>query len=314
MSISAEREILLSQLVDGELPADQANRVLAGVFDELGDVLDDSEAGSKLRAMLQLRQALEPWRRQEPPKTIVAPPRTHHAPRDGFPQAEREEYVGVMDFLTRSVRSTVGLATAALVGGILVAGGFYLGSRHVNPPQGQVADRPSAVMPSLVTVTPEQRSEIARAFSLHESVAGPLSWYAADDSTIQVAPAQKGETLRQPIAVILHLAGDRSCAGGEAMPAKSYTIVCRSNEAATIELPQAGAAQTVHLRLLSTAANGQVNLQYALAADGSDRGLEEAALAGRRHIGLDQTSLGQLALNDCLVNVDASAWVISDQR
>ena len=169
------------------------------------------------------------------------------------------------------------------------------------------------VVPSMVTVTPEQRSEIARAFSLHESVAGPLSWYAADDSTIQVAPAQKGETLRQPIAILLHLSGDQSRAGGDAMPAKTYAIVCRSNDAATIELPRAGVAQSVRLRLLSTAADGQVNLQYALAADGSDRGLEEAALAGRRQIGLSQTSLGQLALNDCLVNVDASAWVISEQ-
>ena len=74
MSISEEQEILLSQLVDGELPVDQANQVLADVFDELTHVLGNAEAGGKLNAMLQLRRALHPWRQQEPPKTIVALP------------------------------------------------------------------------------------------------------------------------------------------------------------------------------------------------------------------------------------------------
>ena len=68
MSISEEREILLSQLVDGELPVDQANQVLADVFDELTQVLGDFDAARKLSAMLELRRALDPWRRQEPPR------------------------------------------------------------------------------------------------------------------------------------------------------------------------------------------------------------------------------------------------------
>ena len=166
----------------------------------------------------------------------------------------------------------------------------------------------------MVIVTPEQRRDIARAFALHESVAGPLSWYAADDSTIQVAPAGKGESLRQPIAVVLRLTRDASSPSGKAAPPITYVIVCRNNDAATIELPQSAVAKAVRLRLLSTATKGEVNLQYAIAADGSDRGPNEAALAGRRHVGLGQTSLGQLALNDRLVNVDASAWVMRDQR
>ena len=294
MSISEEQDILLSQLVDGELPADRANQILA---DLLGDAPDSAEAGKRLKAMLKLRQALEPWRRQEPPQTIVAQPSLAPAGR-----------------LSHFSRRLLGLASAALLGGILVAGGFYLGDRHGNPRQGTADDKPSTAVPSTVVVTPEQRSEIARAFSLHESVAGPLSWYAADDATIQVAPAKKGEAVRQPIAVFLRLVGDRSCASDKAMPVKTYVIVCRSNDAATIELPQPAVAGTVHLRLFSTVANGRVTLQYAIAADGSDRGPEEAALAGRRQVGLDQTSLGQLAFNDRLVNVDASAWLIPDQR
>jgi hypothetical protein len=291
MSIPEEREILLSQLVDGELPVEQANQVLADVFDELTHVLGDAEAPGKLRAMLQLRRALGPWRRQEPARTIVALPPARSAGS------------------SRSSRRLLSLAMAALLGGILVAGGFYLGGRRT-----VTAPDEALVQPSMVIVTPEQRREIARAFTLHESVAGPLSWYAADDSTIQVAPAQKGETVRQPIAVVLRLTGDRSSPGRDAPLPKTYVIVCRNSDVATIELPPSAVAKTVRLRLLPTAAGGEVHLQYAIAADGSDRVPEEAALAGSRHVGLGQTSLGQLALDDRLVNVDASAWVIGEGR
>ena len=45
MSLSEEKKILLSQLVNGELPVDQANQVLGEVFAELAHVLGDAEAG-----------------------------------------------------------------------------------------------------------------------------------------------------------------------------------------------------------------------------------------------------------------------------
>ena len=96
---------------------------------------------------------------------------------------------------------------------------------------------------------------------------------------------------------------------------KTYVIVCRSNDPAVIELPQSAALRSAHLRLLSTVADGKVNLQYALAADGREPGPDDsAAVVGRRHVGLSQTPLGQLALNERLMNVDASAWVIREER
>jgi len=291
MSLSEEKRVLLSQLIDGELPVDQANQVLAEVFSELTDVLGNAEAGRELSAMLQLRQAIDPWRRQEPPKTVVALPSVHSTGRASHFRWQMISY-----------------ASAALLGGVLVAGGFFLGGRlSVERPIVPTAQQP------VVIVSPEQRQDIARAFALHESVAGPLSWYAADDSTIQVAPAGKGESLRQPIAVVLRLTRDVSSPSREAMPPTTYVIVCRDNDPATIELPQSAMAKTIRLRLLPTATKGEVNLQYAIAADGAGRRPNEAAMAGRRDIGLGQTSLGQLAMNDRLVNVDASAWVI-DQR
>ncbi len=55
MSLSEEKKILLSQLVDGELPLDQANQVLAEVLGELTPRAGSAEAAGHLRAMLQLR-------------------------------------------------------------------------------------------------------------------------------------------------------------------------------------------------------------------------------------------------------------------
>jgi len=50
MSLSEEKKIQLSQLVDGELPVDEANRLLAEVFDELSHVMGRAEAARQLHA------------------------------------------------------------------------------------------------------------------------------------------------------------------------------------------------------------------------------------------------------------------------
>jgi hypothetical protein len=266
MSLSEEKKLLLSQLVDGELPTDQANQLLADVLGELSGGPAGADAAGHLGALLRLRQALEPWRRQHPPKTIVALLPT--APARGT---------------TPSARRALSLAAAALVGGILVAGGFFLrGQIGAGHPAMSLAKRPAVI------VTP----------------------YAADDATIQVAPDQKGEPLRQPIAIVLRFVRDRSCAGLQPADPKTYVIVCRNGDAA-VQLPASAVAKSMRVRLLPTAVDGTVRLQYAIAADGANSGGGETALAGSRRLDLNQTPLGQLALNDCLVTVDASAWVIA---
>jgi len=299
MSTSEERQVLLSQLVDNELPDHQAVEVLMAA-------LEDAESRQQLKAMLKLRQAMQPWRRQEPPRAIVAIPA-----------------VQPVDTTSHAGWRPMTLAAAAILGAVLVTGGFYLGGWLKADRVVTVTDQPPAdVTPQsrkvpdqqrpVVVVTPEQRGEIARAFALHESVAGPLSWYAADETTIQVAPIQQGEKPEQPIAVVLRLAPVEGCQSGES---KTYVIVCRNNDPAVIELPRSTAAGPAHLRLVSTVTAGEVNLQYLLAADGLRPGPDQsAALVGRRHVGLNQTPLGQLAFNDCLVSVDASAWVVGDER
>ena len=64
MSLSEETEMLLSQLVDHELPVARANEVLA-------DVLDNAEARQRLKDMLQLRRLLSCGR---PHKSVAARP------------------------------------------------------------------------------------------------------------------------------------------------------------------------------------------------------------------------------------------------
>ncbi len=298
MSLSEEREILLSQLVDHELSDDRADQVLL-------ETLEDVESWGRLKAMLKLRQTLGPWRRQESPRAIVALPLTRPLQRSSQPGWR-----------------PMSLAAAAALGGVLVAGGFYLGGRFNGNRTVATNDQPSVDAPSrphkapnpqqpVIVVTPEQRSEIDRAFALHESVAGPLSWYAADESTIQVAPARPGEKSGQPVAVVLRLLPE----GGQPSESKTYMIVCRSNDPAVIELPRSAAIRSAHLRLLSTVTASGINIQYALAADASQGGPEQsAALVGRRHLGLGQVPLGQLTLNDCLVSVNASAWAVREAR
>ena len=58
-------DVQLSQLADGELDSDQANAVLL-------EVLHDAEARERLRGLLQLRQSLAGWRRQQPAATAAA--------------------------------------------------------------------------------------------------------------------------------------------------------------------------------------------------------------------------------------------------
>jgi hypothetical protein len=249
--------------------------------------------------MLELQNSFSMWRRQAPSKQTVIMA-TARPSKTVFPSLPR----------------IAALAAAAMLGGILVAGGFFLGGlrqgnfvaqnngSNGSRPQNGADSQPAAV------VTSEQRREIGRAFALHESVAGPLDWYAADDATIQVAPSDRKENLQPPVAVVLRLLPSSASKDSEA---KTFVIVCRDNNPAAIKLPHALFAADVRLQLNSQSTDKGVNLQYAVVADDSRSAEDGAALVGRRQLGLNQTSLGQIALNNRLVNVDASAWIVQDK-
>lgn len=273
-------EILLSQLADGELESDQVNDVLL-------DVLDDQEARDRLKEHLRLRQQMKDWRRQEPQRPVVA---IEERPRKARP--------------LRLPRRLGALAAAALIGGALVISGFWVGSGLRSP--GRDGDG----RPTVPSVTSDQMTQLARAFELHESVAGPLRWYAADEQSIQVAAARGVAAAARPVAVVLRL----DTAGRAEASQKTYAIVCRNNQPATIELPNFGGGEArLRLFLLPVVRNGGIRMHYTIAMSGPKPDQDvSAALTGRRNVGLGDTPLGQLALEDGLVNVHASAWTIGE--
>jgi hypothetical protein len=268
-------EEILSQLADGELANDQFVDVLLGV-------LDDPQARQTAKAHLELRKALGEWRRQAPARPLVAAP-----PRKSF----RVRSVG---------RQAASLAAAAVIAGLLVTLGF-LAARHSGTPSsgGDAA-----------AVTRTQMADIARAFQLHESVAGPLQWYADDDSGIRFASEPRPAGAGKPVAVVLSL----DPGGGPDTRPRRYVVVCRSNQSATIELPESGGMTKARLHVAPLVRDGQVSVEYAIALWGAGPGAENpAVLAGERTVRLASTSLGEMPLGEQWVRVRASAWILGGE-
>jgi len=148
---------------------------------------------------------------------------------------------------------------------------------------------------------------VAKVFAMHESVAGPLAWYAADDQNIKLASARGTEASSRPIAVLLRLA-PASPDGA----VHTYVIVCREGEASAIELPSdspQAPGMKVYLTPQSVVGeSGSIEMQYAFATPVRQGQPATAALSGQRKIGLTETPLGQLAMGDGLLNIQASAW------
>jgi len=282
-------EILMSQLTDGELPSDQANELLLSV-------LDTPVEREKLKDMLRLRQATVGWRTSQPPKPVMI-------------LAERRR-----TFRRSRLAWRMGnLAVAACVGGLLVLAGVWAAG-WMGPPvqpghQDQIAQGPHTP-PVVARVTPEQMQQVAKVFALHESVAGPLAWYADDDDNIRLASARGAEAGQPPIAMLLKLESETPGAAP-----RTLVIVCRNDQPAVIELP-AESSDRAGLRVYLTprTINGKVEMQYAIAVDGQSQHAPSASLSGQRRLGLSKVPLGQLAMGDHVLNVEASAWPMRQER
>jgi hypothetical protein len=281
-------EIRMSQLADGELSSDQANELLLSVLDAPAD-------REKLKALLRFRQTTAGWRNRQPKRPVMIVAERPGALRRG-----------------RAAWRMGSLAVAACVGGLLALAGIWGAGRLGGPV------RQTYQWPTVAQVTPEQMQQVAMIFALHESVAGPLAWYAADDETIRVASARGTEVGQTPIAVLLKLgpAGpDAARSAGSGQAARTLVIVCREDRSAVIELPAESPGQAgLRVYLAPRTVNGKVEMQYAIAVDGDGRQPAVASLAGRRRIGLTETSLGQLALGEKVLNVEASAWPMRQER
>lgn len=278
-------EIRMSQFADGELPSDQANELLL-------DVLDEPCAREKLRGLLRLRQATAGWRTSQPPKPVMI-------------AAERPRTFRT----SRAAWRAGGLAVAACIGGLLVLSGVWAAGRRGSPHQWQgapIANRP----PAAALVSPEQMQQVAKAFELHESVAGPLAWYAADDRSIRLASAQGTEAGQAAIGVLLKLESAEPVAAP-----RTYVIVCRNDQPAVIRFPaEHGDRQGLRVYLTPRAVNGKLDVSYAIAMDGQSEQAPSASLSGRRNLGLAGAPLGQLAMGEKLLSVEAAAWAIPQEH
>ena len=276
-----ERDSLLSQLADGELTSDRLNEVLL-------DVLGDADARESLKGMLRLRAATSGWRRRRPARGVALPAGPMRRPgASGLP------------------RRLGTLAAAAAVGGMLVLAGFWAADRHRVGPAGGG----SAEVTPVAAVTAEQMRQVAEVFALHESVAGPLKWFAADDREIHLGPAEGGQPAGRPVAVLLRFAGEK----GDGAP-KNIVIVCRDNQQAVVELPSGRPEfPDIRIRLIPRRRDRRVDVQYALAiVRGDDERSTVASLAGDRTIGVEGAALGQLALKDRVFSVGASSWALPE--
>ncbi len=282
-------EILMSELADGELPSDQVNELLLSVLDEPAE-------REKLNAMLRLRQSTADWRTRQPPK----------------PAMVFSERFGVFR-RGRTAQRMIGLAVAACIGGLLILSGIWAAGwlgRTVQTRDPQHVPNPFVTPRAVAHVSLEQMQQVAKVFALHESVAGPLAWYAADDQNIRLASAQGVEASQAPIGVLLTLQSATSDTA-----ARTLVIVCRNDQPAIIEIP-AESSDRVGLRVYLTprTIDGKVDVQYAIAVDGQSQQFPLASLSGRRRLGLSESPLGQLVMGDRVLNIGAAAWPIRGEH
>jgi hypothetical protein len=283
-------DAILSQLADGELAQDETVATLLAA-------LDSEESRGRLRKHLQLRQMTSAWRAQKPTSELAppAPPAAStplkspplKSPGGGRSHGQRTHG---MNFLAASV-----------AGGLLVALGVWMGrSSHV----ALVPFNADVGMQALA-MSASQRQQIAQVFAFHESVAGPLKCYATDDKAVEVAPADPETQSARPLAVVLRLTAD----GSPRSAAHEYVIVCRQGVPVAIPLPHGDSTSPRGRLYLSPVVDREgVGLSYSLTMDDSSGKSTGAAITGQRNVGNDLRSLGEVALGDRLVHVEASAW------
>src|SRR5262245_6505308 len=206
-------DFVLSQLADGELPHDETVGALLLA-------LQDEESRSRLRQHLQLRQMSAAWRAQRPSANLIpavpaAALRPMRPAENGFPRGRHLQSSSVM--------------VASVMGGLLVLLGVWVGKSSHGPVTAIVP----APRPSEFVVSPGQRQQIAQVFAFHESVAGPLKCFAADDQEIEVTPADAELKDARPLAVVLRLTAE----GSPRPLSREYVIGCRQGGHVATSVP-----------------------------------------------------------------------------
>ena len=105
--------------------------------------------------------------------------------------------------------------------------------------------------------------------------------------------------------MVLRLTAD----GSPRQAAREYVIVCRQGVPVAIPLPHGDSSAPQGRLYLSPVVDREgVGLTYSLTMEDTTGKSTGAAIAGRRNVGNDLRPLGELALGDEFVRVEASAW------
>jgi hypothetical protein len=288
------RSLQISQLVDGELPADQANVLLDAL-------LDDSSLQQVLREHLRLRGTLAAWRAlspDDPGEESPAVARSARAPTD----ANRPGRWWVRG------GGGIQLLGGALLGGLLVlagvlAGGFYRSEPAATPDLRVASVEPPASRTWLIT--PQRQKEVQEVFALHELVAGPLAWMADADQQVRLGEAAVVQESQPTVAVLLRI----QPSGGEGA-VHEYAVVCRAGMAATVDLPYEERLLRVYLVPRVNRPGEAIRFRYALAVPTGDEELaKHAVLSGERRLDVQAVPLGQMVVEDQLLELSAGGWV-----
>jgi hypothetical protein len=280
----------VSRLIDGELPVDQANALLAATF-------DDHELRQMLREQLRLHGTLGAWRELGPDTSAVdetaSPPRL---------------VGGLGRDPLWSTRTPIPILSGVLVGGLLVLAGF-LAARifhsDAEPVNGTLATSERAESAAPLFIAPEKQREVEAVFAMHEQLAGPLAWLADSAEQIQLTEAAPAQPQQAPVAILLQLQDASAVDGG----GDQYVFVCREGAPATINVPFGGHPMRVSLLPCFDEEQGRIQLQYAMsisAADGEDTAL--AVLTGEQDLDLHAAPLGQFVVDNRLLSLQAGAW------
>ena len=288
------RSLQVSQLVDGELPTDQANVLLDAL-------LDDSSLQQVLREHLRLRATLAAWRAlspDDPGEQSPAVARSARAPANAARPGRWWIRGG----------GGIQLLGGALLGGLLVlagvlAGGFYRSEPAATPDLRVVSPEPPASRTWLIT--PQRQKEVQEVFALHELVAGPLAWMADSDQQVRLGEAAAVQEAQPTVAVLLRI----QPSGGEGA-VHEYAVVCRAGTAATVDLPFEERPLRVHLLPEVDRPGEAIRFRYALAVPtGDDELAKHAVLSGERRLDVQAVPLGQMVVEDQLLELSAGGWV-----
>ncbi|GJM24862.1 MAG: hypothetical protein DHS20C16_12770 [Phycisphaerae bacterium] len=273
----------ISQLVDGELTSDGANRVLL-------KALPNKDHRLAMLRMLRLRHALASWRNQGVESDEYKPIHRTVSPQSQF----RNALIGMAAILVVSVSALIYLASVQ-------------GERGLQTP-GLVGPGVRSGVKSI------SRDDAARILSLHESITGPVAWLAILPESVQVQKLnQAGDGMQaddtRAIVCFLNI----ESRGSEFFPTTPDLIICRMDRKATLTIPSSGKpSKSMQIQLVALHRDGSLGIQYAISLEDTPASdMQTSTLTGFIPLSGDARTLGQLANSGTVLDVALSASLLA---